>query len=412
MNIFLAAYACEPNKGSEPEVGWQMVNEIAKVMPNDNIHVITKANNKSVIDKGTYPSNITFYYYALPKWASFYKKGGRGIRTYYYLWMIGAAYYMRKQNIAFDIVHHITFVNDWLPSFFFLLKNNDNKFVWGPIGSNDYIDSKFFVNNNKKLIARSSDFLKYFFRRFDPMYHSCKSRADYIIGINENVSNKLKLKPKHRFLAESAIAVKSSTVHSGGSIGKPSDTFYVISVGRLVFIKNFRLTILAFSSFIKSRPDIKNARLQIIGDGEDRKTLELLTKNLGISSYVEFIGKLPLNSVQNYLSRANVFLFPSLENAGFVTLEAMSNSLPVLALNYGGPQQFIKNNLDEQLVCPTQPYEAIVKGLAFNLERLFDNQKLRAKIGEKNCLDVLDNYTWEAKALKFKSIYEDLINET
>ena len=42
MNIFLGVYACEPNNGSEPEVGWQMVNQIANLLVNDNIYAITK----------------------------------------------------------------------------------------------------------------------------------------------------------------------------------------------------------------------------------------------------------------------------------------------------------------------------------------------------------------------------------
>ena len=75
MNIFLGAYACEPNNGSEPEVGWQMVNEIAKAMPDDNIYAVTKLNNRGVVEKEGYPSNVKFFYYALPKWFTFWKKG-------------------------------------------------------------------------------------------------------------------------------------------------------------------------------------------------------------------------------------------------------------------------------------------------------------------------------------------------
>lgn len=119
MKILLAAYACEPNNGSEPEVGWQMALQIAKAMQNDEVFVITKKNNQEIIEKENYPENLKFYFYELPQWLSFWKKKQRGVRTYYYLWMIGAALYIKKQNIPFKIIHHITFVNDWLPSFGF-----------------------------------------------------------------------------------------------------------------------------------------------------------------------------------------------------------------------------------------------------------------------------------------------------
>lgn len=48
MNILLSAYACEPNKGSEPGVGWGWALEWAK---NHNVWVITRDNNKAVIDE-------------------------------------------------------------------------------------------------------------------------------------------------------------------------------------------------------------------------------------------------------------------------------------------------------------------------------------------------------------------------
>jgi len=79
MNILLGVYACEPHKGSEPEVGWQMVNEIAKAMPSDAIYAITKHNNQILIEKEKYPSNVKFFYFEPPKWLTFWKKGGRGV---------------------------------------------------------------------------------------------------------------------------------------------------------------------------------------------------------------------------------------------------------------------------------------------------------------------------------------------
>ena len=307
MNILLGVYACEPNNGSEPEVGWQMANEIAKAMPNDMIYAVTKVNNRETIEKESYPRNLKFYYYAPPKWLTFWKKGGRGIRTYYYLWMIGAALFMKKQKITFDIVHHVTFVNDWLPSFFSLLKNGNNKFIWGPIGSHDPIDSKFLDGNRRKNIEKIRIFLQLFFRNFDPAFHYCKAKADCIIGINENVRNKLNLNDEKLFIAEPAIGMKKSVVEEIHQVEKNSDIFQVITVGRLLYIKNFKLTVLAFAKFLENNPEVNNAKLQIIGDGEDRHSLETLVKELNMVEQVEFVGKIPLHEVQEQFAKANAF---------------------------------------------------------------------------------------------------------
>lgn len=411
MKILICAYACEPNKGSEPEVGWQMVNEIAKLLPNDTIYVVTKANNKEVIEKEDYPSNIKFIYYELPKWLTFWKKGGRGIRTYYYLWMIGASLYMKRQNINFDIVHHITFVNDWLPSFFSLLKNKNNKFIWGPIGSNDPIENKFLDGNRQKIIEKIRITLQIFFRNFDPMFYFCKNKADCIIGINNNVKNKLSLDDKISFIVEPAIGIKKDILRNINKKVSNDNVFRIISVGRLIYIKNFKLTILSFATFLKNNPQIKNIKLQIVGDGEDRRSLETLVEELGLQNYVEFIGEVSLSKVQDYFSNADIFLFPTLENAGFVILEAMSNYLPVVAMDYGGPQQFVRHNTKEQLVSSKQSYNDIVISLAKNIEKLYFDKTLREKIGQQNHQDVLKNYTWETKARRIVTLYKELLDE-
>ena len=46
-NILISAYACEPQKGSEPGIGWHWVVELARL--EYNVHVITRSNNRENI---------------------------------------------------------------------------------------------------------------------------------------------------------------------------------------------------------------------------------------------------------------------------------------------------------------------------------------------------------------------------
>jgi hypothetical protein len=48
MRVLLSAYACEPNRGSEPEVGWQRA--LHMVAHADEVWVLTRANNQAVIE--------------------------------------------------------------------------------------------------------------------------------------------------------------------------------------------------------------------------------------------------------------------------------------------------------------------------------------------------------------------------
>ena len=49
MKILLSAYACEPNKGSEPEVGWKWATSLSDL--GHEVYVITRSNNKNSIEQ-------------------------------------------------------------------------------------------------------------------------------------------------------------------------------------------------------------------------------------------------------------------------------------------------------------------------------------------------------------------------
>lgn len=87
QKIFISAYACEPGLGSEIGVGWHWVLEMSKYF---ELWVLTRRSNQHTIEPwiAEHPkySHIHFLYFDLPKWARFWKKGLRGVRTYYNIW--------------------------------------------------------------------------------------------------------------------------------------------------------------------------------------------------------------------------------------------------------------------------------------------------------------------------------------
>ena len=62
LKILLCAYACEPNKGSEPEVGWGTATSLANNDPENKYYVITRKNNKEKIEKQVAPKNLKFIF--------------------------------------------------------------------------------------------------------------------------------------------------------------------------------------------------------------------------------------------------------------------------------------------------------------------------------------------------------------
>ena len=114
MKILLLAYACEPNRGSEPGVGWQWALNMSADKQKE-VYVLTRSNNRDVIDaywtNSKCPDNLHFFYFDLPKTLTWAKHHGLPVNLYYAWWLIGSVNYAKRlhEEYQFDIAHHITF---------------------------------------------------------------------------------------------------------------------------------------------------------------------------------------------------------------------------------------------------------------------------------------------------------------
>ncbi len=105
----------------------------------------------------------------------------------------------------------------------------------------------------------------------------------------------------------------------------------------LVHTSNFRKVkriedILQMFAILRQQICVK---LLLIGDGPERVGLEKLSRELGISADVRFLGK--LDAIEEVLSIADVFVMPSeKESFGLAALEAMACEVPVISSDAGG----------------------------------------------------------------------------
>ena len=101
------------------------------------------------------------------------------------------------------------------------------------------------------------------------------------------------------------------------------------TIGRLVPQKDYPTLLSAFSSVLKSMP---NLDLYVVGEGHLQKDLIELGKSLGIKDQVHWIGK--TEYIKEFLSKIDLFILPSkYEGFGLVLLEAMVAKKPVIAAN-------------------------------------------------------------------------------
>src|ERR1700709_2439013 len=96
----MSAYACEPNKGSEPEVGWQWSLQMARY---HDVTVLTRTNNLVAIereggvirDKQPVPK---FVYHEEGRGWLWFKRRFKAVRLYYVLWQASAARVVDRLN--------------------------------------------------------------------------------------------------------------------------------------------------------------------------------------------------------------------------------------------------------------------------------------------------------------------------
>jgi glycosyltransferase involved in cell wall biosynthesis len=180
----------------------------------------------------------------------------------------------------------------------------------------------------------------------------------------------------------------------GGGPGKR-----VLFVGRLNLVKGVQYLLSAMKTVHQELPE---AKLILVGDGEEREHLETLTDGLGIRECVEFAGRVPHEKVEDYMSQAEVFVLPSLSEGFPVTiLEAMACGLPVVATRVGGVPDIIEDGTNGYLV-DTMNQEQIAEALL----KLLQDEKLRKDISGNNREEVR-KYRWDAVAVMLEGIYQN-----
>ena len=145
MKVLISAYICAPHRGSEPGAGWNW--SLAAAEENE-VWVLTRERNRAAIEAelAAHPHpRLHFVYVELPPWGLRLKKGERGIRyfSYYTLWQFAALRTARKLHaeLGFDLVHHVTFANMWIPA---LVGFVDAPFVLGPVGGGPRVPFRLY----------------------------------------------------------------------------------------------------------------------------------------------------------------------------------------------------------------------------------------------------------------------------
>src|SRR5262249_61710485 len=139
VKILLSAFACEPHRGSEPEVGWKWALRVAQL--GHEVWVLTRSDCRSALETEVMrlrENRLQFGYYDMREPIRWWGKRGRGLSllVHYALWQWGAVRAARELHAreGFDRVHHVTFAGVRAPSFMGAL---GIPFILGPIAGGE-----------------------------------------------------------------------------------------------------------------------------------------------------------------------------------------------------------------------------------------------------------------------------------
>lgn len=406
MKVLISAYACEPGKGSEPGVGWHWITELAHL--GHEVHVITRSNNRESIENAlaNVPiMGLRFHYYDLPSWGKWWKRGNRGIQLYYRLWQHGA-YCLAKRltsKIHYDLVHYLTFGGFRQPSFMGRL---GLPFIIGPTGGGEVTpvslrDSYPAIIAFREILREISIKLAY----WDPAVRAMYRQATVVFSRTRDTLAILPVSCREKSRVQHEIGLDPHRIRH--EVMVPSTNADFLYAGRLVYNKGLHLALKAFSELILDRP---NSTFTIIGTGPNEARLKSLSATLGLRDSVRWLGWIPYEELWMQYCHYTAFVFPSLHDAGgSVVLEALSQALPVICLDTGGPGEILSPSCGIKIPVKNRSATEVVRDLSAAMRNFADNPELRDQMGRR-ALEVARKSTWRNVVSSTYAQIEDALN--
>jgi glycosyltransferase involved in cell wall biosynthesis len=441
LKVLISAYACEPGKGSEPEVGWQWAMQMSV---SHDVTVLTRANNRLAIEQALValpPSTPrpTFIYHDRDAFMLTLKERLKVIKLYYLLWQRSAHEVVKRLNQVhqFDLMHHVTFAAFRYPT---AIWGHGVPAIWGPVGGITSIPFRLLPWRHPRsfgheLLRSVSNIIQ------AAPYFSLpdRGRASAVIlastaemqlsfsqiGLQSEVMPAIGLEtqklvqyrsgetpecppPREQqpltipTFPDNHIGDDRTALLPAGTRALRDRPLKLLFVGKVITLKGVDI---ALDALHRSGA---NATLTVIGDGSYLDAARLQAESLGLKERVFFEGPLTREQVLVRYSEFDVFLFPSLhDTGGYAVIEAMFNELAVICLDCGGPAVAVERNCGIKV--PFGARENIVNRIAMAI-RFYDGDRPSILRDGKSARErILKFYDWQRKGQLMEQKYQQAV---
>ncbi len=185
--------------------------------------------------------------------------------------------------------------------------------------------------------------------------------------------------------------------------GIPDNALVVGTMAHLRPVKRLDRLIRACGSI---KPDGRPLYLLIVGDGEERASLEALAQqHAPAGGKVIFAGHMP-DPAPAYSTMHALALSSASEQQPVSILEAMAASLPIVSTDVGDVRHTVPEESVPMLVDPNQSDAQVERGLANSLEKILGDAGLRENLAAASLRQVQEKYSFSAMLDAYQRVFE------
>ncbi len=174
----------------------------------------------------------------------------------------------------------------------------------------------------------------------------------------------------------------------------------VLTVSRLAVKKRVSAVPKIAKEVVKEIPDVQ---FIIIGDGVERRAIEMLIRQYGLENNVHLLGKMPREDVRKYMGAADVYLNPTKKEAlGIALLEAQAAGVPGIGYAGSGVVDIIEHGKNGFLYWnDKEAVKCVVE--------LLEDEKKRKRMG-KNARRRAERFDWKYVVKEIEDAYKKTID--
>lgn len=183
-------------------------------------------------------------------------------------------------------------------------------------------------------------------------------------------------------------------------IGVGADDLVIFQVARLNYLKDHAT---ALRTVARLRQNCPNARLVLVGEGEERNAIQELIQKLDLPANVRLLGL--RSDVHRLLATADLFLLTSIsEGIPLTLIEAMAAGVPVVSTNVGGVPEVIED-AQTGLLAPAGDDAA----LAGQVLRLMSSPEWRGEIVRRARQRANQIFSEEQMHQAYQKLYQEML---